>query len=121
MVWAQSRVWKIESDKMKAIVCSYLYQTNTKPSRVKASDGDGNSVTMSRALNMDLEQNYIQAVIKLCIKMQWHGKLVAGHTMKAGKMSGMVFVWAEKYMGHNGATLLPLEITIGENGTYKVV
>jgi len=77
---------------MKAISTKYVSPTNTKGSRIKAYDGDRNSVTLSYDDALNSDQNHSNAAIALCHKMNWfspgHTKLHGGHTK-----NGMVFVW----------------------------
>ena len=64
---------------MKAIYVKYLGPTNTKPSRWKAYDGDGNSVTISHSYESAGENgNGICAVVALLRKMEWRGVWVVG-------------------------------------------
>lgn len=58
---------------MKAIFVKYIPATNTKPSRLKAFDGDGNMVTVSKANSTSRE-----AAEALVSKMGWGGHLVKG-------------------------------------------
>ena len=64
---------------MKAIVTKYLPSTRTKPARVRASDGDGHSVTV---VCDQLDSGPKQAAIALCHKMNWTGTLVKGWIRK---------------------------------------
>ena len=73
---------------MKAITTKYIGPTNFRGSRVKASDGDGNSYTMAWDAAYGAESNHRAAVQSLCAKMGWHGSLVGGETAK-----GQVWVW----------------------------
>lgn len=79
----------------KAITTKYLPYTNTKPSRIKAFDGDGHSVTIPYDSNEPgasgfcIEDRHRAAAVKLCEKMDWdHTHLVGGGTGK-----GYVWVW----------------------------
>lgn len=65
---------------MKAIVTKYLPCTDTKGSRIKASDEDGNSVTIPfpHELSWSNGENHAAAAVALCRKMGWKGKLVRG-------------------------------------------
>ncbi len=76
---------------MKSITVKYLGWTNYKPIRLKASDQDGNSITVSRDSLDDGNSHsspYIDIAKRLCLKMNWKGKLIGGHTK-----TGMVFVF----------------------------
>jgi hypothetical protein len=64
--------------KMKAIVTKYHGPTNTKGSRISATDSDNNRVYVSRDCALHIEDSHKDAAIALCKKMNWHGKLVAG-------------------------------------------
>lgn len=63
---------------MKAIFTKYLGPTNSRGSRVKAYDGDGNQVTLDWESSLDSDQNHKRAAYHLCMKMQWKGNLVMG-------------------------------------------
>jgi hypothetical protein len=71
---------------MKAIVTKYIPRTETKPSRVKASDSDNNSVIIS----YNDDSSHKEAAIALCQKMNWHGTLTGG-----GVKDGYVFVFSD--------------------------
>jgi len=73
---------------MKAIMTKYHGPTNTRGSRVSASDSDGNRVSVS--FDHSSRDPHDLAVIALCKKMGWTGKLVAG-----GWKHGHVYVWTE--------------------------
>ena len=63
---------------MKAIRTHYLSATNTKPSRVVASDNDDNKVTVDMCLYDSFEDASVAAVDLLVRKMDWRGDLVHG-------------------------------------------
>lgn len=63
---------------MKAIRTTYLGPTNTKGSRVKATDGDRNSVIISWDYNLNTEENHQAAAKFLCDKMNWQGEMIMG-------------------------------------------
>ena len=65
---------------MKAITVKYIPATDTKPTRLKAFDADGNQITVSRHKWPDLDGEELskKAAIELCIKMKWDGDLVGG-------------------------------------------
>jgi hypothetical protein len=84
---------------MRTLFTKYIGQTNHKPSRIKAYDEEGHSVTMSKDRAEDIsgegkmvagEDTHRVVVKALCEKMGWqyHG-LTAGHL----KNGGFVFVW----------------------------
>lgn len=63
---------------MKAITTRWIPATNTKPTRIKARDGDNNSVTIS-APNVDADVDaHKVAANQLCDKMNWDGILQGG-------------------------------------------
>lgn len=74
---------------MKAITTRYLGPTNTKGSRVKATDNDGHSITISYNSGLRSEEAHAEAAIALCRKLGWHGHLAAGALKE-----GYAFVWA---------------------------
>lgn len=75
---------------MKAIVTKYLPATNYRPSRIKASDCDGNSVTIPYDSASTDGAAFAKAAVALCHKMGWTygGKLISG-----GMSNGYVFVF----------------------------
>ena len=77
---------------MKAIVTKFHGPTATKPSRITASDSDGNSVTVSYSVGKleNLGDAYERAAYALCNKMGWSGRLIGG-----GLKNGNVYVFAD--------------------------
>jgi len=75
---------------MKAITTKYLHQTEKRPGRVKASDCDGNQITVPFDARKSEYDAYQKAVIALCEKMTWSGTLVGGWTQ-----NGMVWVFID--------------------------
>lgn len=75
---------------MKAIQTKYLPATNTKGSRIRAFDSDGNSVTVSHYHDASRDDAHRRAARALCEKMDWRGRLIGGHIK-----DGMAFVWDE--------------------------
>ena len=73
---------------MKAITTIYHGPTNTRGSRIFADDGDGNRSIIPVNNALSIEQNYAEAVKRLCSKTGWEGSLVGGHLKH-----GMVWVW----------------------------
>ena len=73
---------------MKAIRTKYLGPTNTKGSRIRASDEDGNSITIGYPHELSGEAVHRAAAEALCAKMNWAGAMVAG-SLK----DGYVFVF----------------------------
>ncbi len=63
---------------MKAIITKYYGPTNTRGSRFKATDEDGNQVTVSYDYSLNSESNHVAACLALCAKMNWHGEIVHG-------------------------------------------
>lgn len=74
---------------MKTIQTTYLGATNTKPSRIKVTDGD-NSKTYSYNYELNSENNHKFCAKQFCQSKGWKGTLQGGHTKK-----GMVFVFIE--------------------------
>ena len=71
---------------MKAILTKYLGPTDRRGSRIKATDGDLNAITISYD---DASSNpHRDAAIALCAKMGWHGLMAQG-----GTPEGDVFVF----------------------------
>jgi hypothetical protein len=70
----------------KAISTKYIPATNTLPSRVKAYDHDGNSITISWDDDISTNErdcthgNHANAAQALADKLQWSGELVGGAT-----------------------------------------
>lgn len=73
---------------MKAIQTKYFGPTNYRGSRIKAFDGDNNSVTISYPYELSGEDVHRKAAEALRDKMGWTGKLIGG-----GIKSGYVFVF----------------------------
>ena len=72
---------------MKAIQTKYIGPTNTKPSRIKAFDGD-NSITIS--YSSESKNPHADAALALARKLNWTGTLIEGSTK-----DGQVFVFAD--------------------------
>jgi hypothetical protein len=62
---------------MKAIITKYLPATNTKPSRIKASDGRNMSV-IGYPHELSSQQAHAKAATALCKKMGWNWKMTGG-------------------------------------------
>lgn len=75
----------------KAIVTKYIAATNTRPSRIKASDEDGNTITIPYDHSLSHDQRYAKAAVALCEKMGWGTNLVGGSIK-----NGYVFVTLPK-------------------------
>ena len=74
----------------KAIVTTYRGPTDTKGSRITASDGDGNRVTIPYPHELSGEFVHRKAAEALRDKMGWTGPLVGGATK-----TGYAFVFIE--------------------------
>lgn len=91
---------------MKAITARYIPATGIQPSRIKATDSDGNQVYVSweeataKAKELfssnDVDYRYHYAVRVLCQKMHWHGFLHAGYL----RNSTYVYVWDSEQEVH---------------------
>jgi hypothetical protein len=81
---------------MKAIKTKYKGPTNTRGSRIIASDEDGNKVTISYPYELSGEDCHRKAAVALCEKMGWGRDLVSG-SLK----NGYVFVFSDRDMLHN--------------------
>lgn len=73
---------------MKAITTKYHGSTNSKGSRISASDCDGNRVYIDYPHELSGEDCYRLAAVKLCEKMNWPTDLLGG-----GIAGGYVFVF----------------------------
>ena len=76
---------------MKAIITKYHGPTNTRGSRITASDEDGNRVSIPYPYELSGEAVHRKAADRLCEKMAWTGELVGG-AMK----NGYAFCWTGK-------------------------
>jgi hypothetical protein len=76
----------------KAIVTKYHGPSNTKGSRISASDGDGNRITIGYhdADNTDL--NHARAALALCEKMGWDKPERKQHIV-GGWIKGGEYAW----------------------------
>lgn len=74
---------------MKAIITKYIGATDTRGSRIKATDEDGNSITIPYPHELSGEAVHAKAAVQLCRKMQWGGELIGG-----GVKNGYVFVFS---------------------------
>jgi len=73
---------------MKAILTKYHGPTDTRGSRVSASDEDGNRVSIPYPHELSGEAVHRKAADALCQKMGWAGELICG-----GIKTGYAFVW----------------------------
>ncbi len=71
--------------------------TKVRNGVVHAHDGDGNRARMSSYhLSTSFDEAHKEAARALCEKMGWKGTLIGGHTLKAGRTVGMVWVFDDK-------------------------
>jgi len=78
---------------MKTITTKYLGATNTRGSRISASDGDGNRIVTPYRSELGETENHEGAVKALCEKMGWHGTLQGGDLLQGGVVVNMCWVW----------------------------
>jgi hypothetical protein len=84
---------------MKAIITKFHGPTNTKGSRISASDMDGNRIYHNYRHSLNSEQNHWEAAYKLVDKMKWWEDGVIGNAwpMVAGAIKGgYAFVIVER-------------------------
>jgi hypothetical protein len=72
---------------MKAISTKYHGPTNTRGSRISATDGD---TTIFVSYHDDAREPHDVAALALCKKLGWSGTLIRG-----GTKTGNVYVWAQ--------------------------
>ena len=77
---------------MKAITTKFHGPTNTRGSRISATDEDGNRVTVSVDHALNTDSRYDAAAIALCQKMGWSGPL-----MRGGLKHGNVYTFEHDY------------------------
>ncbi len=58
---------------MNAITTKYISPTNMKGSRIKATAGNGQTITIGYPHQWNEEGAHAQAALALCHKMQWDG------------------------------------------------
>lgn len=63
---------------MKAITVTYRGPSNCRGSRLVASDGDGNRVSIPYPSELSGSAPYARAATALCNKMGWKGQLIGG-------------------------------------------
>lgn len=63
---------------MKAIRTAYRPATNTRGSRILATDGDGNRASIPYPHELNSEEAHGKAARALCEKKGWTGRLVSG-------------------------------------------
>lgn len=79
---------------MKAITTKYIAPSNSKGSRISATDEDGNRVIIAKHFDTENEDQHRRAAEALCDKMKWDGKETL--TM-AGIKGGYVFIFNPLY------------------------
>lgn len=82
---------------MKAIKTIYHGETNTRGSRITASDEDGNRISIPFPHDLSGMDCHAKAAMALCHKMGWAGTLHGG-SLK----DGYVFVFAPAKPGNYG-------------------
>lgn len=87
---------------MKAIQTKYHGPTNTRGSRISASDEDGNRVSIPYPHEMTGMDCHAKAAISLCNKMGWTGTLHGG-----ALKNRFVFVFAPR--GSEGYGVYPIK------------
>ena len=75
---------------MKAITTTYHGPTNTRGSRITATDTDRNRVSIPYPHELNSDEAHAKAALALCAKMGWHGVLQRGSVKR-----GYVFVWSD--------------------------
>jgi len=75
---------------MKAIITKYHGPTDTKGSRISASDGDRNRISIPYPYELSGEAVHRAAADALCDKMKWPKNLIGG-----GMKNGYCFVFAD--------------------------
>jgi hypothetical protein len=85
---------------MKAIITKYHGPTNTKGSRITATDEDGNRVTIPHPYELSGEAVHKAAADALCKKMGWAGNLIGG-SLKNGYVFTFATGWAGCYRAAN--------------------
>lgn len=63
---------------MKAILTRYHGATNTRGSRISATDSDKNRVSISYPHELNSDKAHALAAKTLCEKMNWHGEMIGG-------------------------------------------
>ena len=63
---------------MISIKTKYIGWTNTRPARVKADDGRGNSVVLSWDNDLGTKEMHLKTAEALCKKMEWPGMIDGG-------------------------------------------
>jgi hypothetical protein len=94
---------------MKAIVTTYRPATNTRGSRIAASDEDGNRISIPYPHELSGEAVHRQAAEALCTKMGWHGRLTSGSLKH-----GYVFVFTS-----TSDVVIRLMAALTKGGKYR--
>jgi hypothetical protein len=94
---------------MKAIVTTYRPATNTRGSRLAASDEDGNRITIPYPHELSGEAVHRLAAQALCQKMGWSGKLTSGSLKH-----GYVFVFT-----NTSEAVIRLMVALTRGGKYR--
>lgn len=76
---------------MKAIKTTYHGPTNTRGSRISATDEDGNRVSIPYPYELIGMDAHAQAALALCEKMEWDWPIIGG-----GLKNNYVFVFAPR-------------------------
>lgn len=67
---------------MKAITTKYYGPTNTRGSKIIASDGD-NRIQLHWDDSLNSDENHVAAAKAFCAKLNWKGKMATGWTKDA--------------------------------------
>lgn len=79
---------------MKAIRTKYKGPTNTRGSRIIASDEDGNRTTISYPYELSGEAVHLKAAVALCDKMGWSKGWKNANLVGGSVKNGYIFVFA---------------------------
>ena len=101
---------------MNAITTKYLGATDYKGSRIKATAGNGQTLTISYPHEYSDEAAAAQAAIALCVKLDWlpseDGKGYRfTHLIGGGTKDGYAFVFALNPENHYNVYKLPMSKT----------
>lgn len=75
---------------MKSIETTYHGPTNSRGSRIIATDCGDHRLTVAHNSALNSEPNHAAAAVELCKKLGWFGRLQGGHTK-----AGMVWVFID--------------------------
>jgi len=73
-----------EDTNMRVISVKYVSPTNTRPTRFKASDNNGNTATISFRYELNMDGRYQAAADALREKMGWKSPIIASGEQFAG-------------------------------------